>query len=235
MPEQALCSVEGCCKPARGRGWCGTHWWRWRYNGSPTALRPKPVKPAHCSVDGCEKPPNGKRGMCNAHYLRAYRHGDPLAGGTSQGAPMAWIEANKGYDGPDCLTWPFARGHDGRGRLNRMHDAPQAHRMMCLAVHGPPPSDLHEAAHSCGRGHEGCCAPHHLRWATHVENMDDQLVHGTRARGERSGGAKLTEGDVRAIRSLKGRATQRAIGDRFGVDAETVGNIHRRETWAWFE
>lgn len=32
-----------------------------------------------CSVLGCASPPQ-KRGMCNAHYLRWYRHGDALGG-----------------------------------------------------------------------------------------------------------------------------------------------------------
>lgn len=31
------CSVEGCEKPLRARGWCATHWSRWRRSGSPTA------------------------------------------------------------------------------------------------------------------------------------------------------------------------------------------------------
>lgn len=29
------CSIEGCTKKVRARGWCPTHWARWRKNGSP--------------------------------------------------------------------------------------------------------------------------------------------------------------------------------------------------------
>lgn len=40
-----------------------------------------------CSVTGCcNDPSKGKRGMCNAHYLRWKRHGDPLAGRRSPGS-----------------------------------------------------------------------------------------------------------------------------------------------------
>lgn len=49
------------------------------------------------------------------------------------------------------------------------------------------------------------------------------------ARGERIGSAKLTEDQVRAIRKAVGSV--RAIGREFGVSAETVSNIKRREAW----
>ena len=32
-----------------------------------------------CSIDGCQSSPS-KKGLCNKHYLRQYRHGDPLHG-----------------------------------------------------------------------------------------------------------------------------------------------------------
>src|SRR3990167_4248135 len=32
------CSIEDCPRPRRGRGWCGTHWLRWRKHGSPLAI-----------------------------------------------------------------------------------------------------------------------------------------------------------------------------------------------------
>jgi hypothetical protein len=35
------------------------------------------------------------------------------------------------------------------------------------------------------------------------------------------------------IRRMEGAASQAEIGAMFGVDGETIGNIHRRETWAW--
>jgi len=31
-----LCSIEGCEKPLRARGWCATHHQRWRLHGDPT-------------------------------------------------------------------------------------------------------------------------------------------------------------------------------------------------------
>ena len=37
MADKRLCSIEGCDKPAKGRGWCDKHWSRWRRNGHPLA------------------------------------------------------------------------------------------------------------------------------------------------------------------------------------------------------
>lgn len=30
-----ICSIEGCGKEVVGRGWCSTHWYRWRHHGDP--------------------------------------------------------------------------------------------------------------------------------------------------------------------------------------------------------
>jgi hypothetical protein len=100
-------------------------------------------------------------------------------------------------------------------------------------VNGPPPTPEHEAAHSCGKGHEGCIAPGHLEWKTPAENTADRLVHGTHSRGERSYWAKLTEADVREILAMKGIIPQRKLAVRFGVTHQTIYKILRRQIWAW--
>jgi hypothetical protein len=38
MPDRT-CSIEGCVKPARTRGWCGAHYRRWSLHGDPLAGR----------------------------------------------------------------------------------------------------------------------------------------------------------------------------------------------------
>lgn len=39
MADEKLCSIPGCSKPVRSRGWCITHYMRWRNNGHPEKLR----------------------------------------------------------------------------------------------------------------------------------------------------------------------------------------------------
>lgn len=43
--SDATCSIEGCAKPARHRGWCKAHYLRWYKHGDPTAGGP-PLAPA---------------------------------------------------------------------------------------------------------------------------------------------------------------------------------------------
>lgn len=75
-----ICSVEGCEKPVRARGWCSTHHQRWRVHGSPDVVL-RAANGAYgpgsaCSVDGCERRPT-RGGMCTAHYQRQRKFGDP--------------------------------------------------------------------------------------------------------------------------------------------------------------
>lgn len=39
MATQRICSIPGCGKPFRARGWCNRHWERWRDHGDPLAGR----------------------------------------------------------------------------------------------------------------------------------------------------------------------------------------------------
>lgn len=226
-----VCSIEGCDKPAKGRGWCAAHWWRWKNYGDPLALKPKVGKPEFCSVDGCNNAPNGKKGMCNTHYLRQYRYGDvSVTLRPANGTVEQWVKEHLSYSEEGCLTWPFARGRDGRGRINNV-EHPQAHRYICFLVNGPAPSLIHEAAHSCGKGHEGCVHPKHLRWATPVENAADKVIHGTQSKGETHHTAKLTQEDVTLIKEMRGQMSNREIGDMFGVHSETISDIYKGVTW----
>lgn len=186
--------------------------------------------PRKCSVDSCDKSQIA-HGFCDAHYRRWKRYGDPLGGGTQQGAPEKFLrEVVLSYQGDDCLIWPFYKDRTGYAKIHRNS---LVHRIVCEEINGPPPTPRHEAAHSCGRGKKGCCTPNHLRWATHAENEADKRVHGTQPRGSRHGLSKLTETQVREIRQLRQSMSQRAVGDLFGVSRATIGEIDRQKNWAW--
>lgn len=76
----STCSVDGCERPSRCRGWCGTHYGRWRVHGDVQADKPivtkKPRGEKLCKVDGCDRLFIA-RGWCSAHYARWRRYGDP--------------------------------------------------------------------------------------------------------------------------------------------------------------
>lgn len=77
-----VCTIEGCDKKVMAKGWCSTHYQRWRFHGDPNHEPQKQEKPLTCTVEGCESE-YLQNGYCRAHYMRWYRHGDPTAGNAS--------------------------------------------------------------------------------------------------------------------------------------------------------
>lgn len=168
------------------------------------------------------------------HYRRWQRHGDPLGGRIHDGEPRRFIhEVVLAHEGDECILWPFGRHPSGYGQVYFDGRMGQTHRVVCKLAHGEPPTPRHYAAHSCGKGHEGCVSPRHLSWKTPVENAADKLMHGTHNRGERHYNAKLTEADVRQIIALKGTASERLIAERFSVAPQTVHSIYIGQSWSW--
>lgn len=184
-----------------------------------------------CSIEGCGRK-HVARGWCGAHYQRWKSHGHPLGGGLSRGECTRWIlEVAVPYTGDDCLTWPYCTVK-GYGHLKWQGKGLRyAHNVVCELVHGPAPDPALEAAHSCGNGHLACVNPKHLRWATRAENAADRVLHGTSNHGAGNGTAKLSEHDVRHIRSLRGKASRAEIAAKYGVCKHTVGHIQTRRTW----
>lgn len=127
----------------------------------------------------------------------------------------------------ECAIWPFGRDSEGYAATWHNGASIRAHAVNCEAVHGPKPVDKDHAAHNCGN--RLCVNPRHLRWATHAENMQDKVLHGTnwRHHGEAHANAKLTDAQADEIRSMKGAATQQAIADIYGVSRSLVSLIHR--------
>ncbi|AXH76956.1 MAG: HNH endonuclease [Caudoviricetes sp.] len=183
-----------------------------------------------CSIDGCSKPVKA-RGWCGAHYWRFNKHGDPL-GKTSRLTSKEWVEQHKDYKSYECLIWPFSRADNGYGRSSAGGRSISAHRLMCEAVHGEPPTNKHVAAHSCGNGRLGCVNPRHLRWATKTENEHDKFLHGTMPIGEAHHNSKLTNSDALAIRQLSKRSSLASIARRYGVATPTIWKIVHKVSWA---
>jgi hypothetical protein len=189
-----------------------------------------------CSIQGCGNPHIAK-GFCSTHYSRFKKHGNPLGGrATARGELLRFFkEVVMPYEGVDCLVWPYARCSNGYGRVWKDDRLQGVHRLVCEETHGPPPTAQHEAAHSCGKGHEGCVTKGHLSWKTPKENQADKFSHNTHNRGERHPMAKLTEPDVREIRSLQGKERQHVTAKRFGVSRNSVSNIQNGRTWLWLQ
>jgi Trp operon repressor len=103
------------------------------------------------------------------------------------------------------------------------------HVLVCEAFHGPRPEGM-VVRHRNGNNQDN--RADNLCWGTPAENYADRDAHGTTARGERQGLAKLTENDVLRIRALLAEGlSQREIAEKFRVSDVTVSDIGHRRTW----
>lgn len=210
MAEAKLCAVEGCGKKLFSRGVCNWHYKR---------LPDRPV----CSEMGCGRPEHG-RGLCSMHHHRLLRNGSKDVRLRSANLELEqWIEAHVTHDSDECLIWPYWRDKHGYGQT----------RKMCEAANGPPPMAEMQAAHICGKGHEGCIHPKHLKWATRAETQSAMVTRGNSLRGRKNPNARLSEDDVRKIRRLAKDITRQEIADLFGIARSTVSRVIQRKTWGW--
>lgn len=186
----------------------------------------------HCSLPGCNQPHKGL-GFCKEHWYRFKAYGDPYAARrkAKNGEPLDWLLQNLGAETDLCVEWPFNTGRGGGyGTVWIEGRSVPAHRHVCELVHGAPPSLKHQAAHGCGN--RRCVNPRHLRWATNAENQADRCLHGTSNAGERNPMHKLTEADVRSIKSRIGIARQSDLAREFGVSDALVSLIASGKKWS---
>lgn len=113
-------------------------------------------------------------------------------------------------------------------RKDRKSVAIFVHKAVLLVFVGPCPAGK-ESRHKDGNklnNHR-----RNLSWGTKLENLEDKRKHGTIPRGEKSGAAKLTEADVRAIRIRIRTATTRALGKEFGVSHTAIRRAANGMKW----
>lgn len=73
--------------------------------------------------------------------------------------------------------------------------------------------------------------PWNLEYVTQPENAKHAWRSDLCRRGEDRTHAKLTDEDVRVIRALRGKATARALGEKYGVSHTVIVNIQKRKAW----
>lgn len=149
-----------------------------------------------------------------------------------KGRGYAFLVAHTSYTGSECLPWPMARDDKGYGIVGHNGKVWKASRLMCVLANGEPPSDSHEAAHSCGNGHDGCVNPMHLSWKTGSQNQVDSVLHGTAGKKKGRTKAFLAPDQVEQIKGLRGRKSNKELGQEFGVHAETIAKIFRGDSWS---
>jgi len=233
LPSDTPCGVPGCANLNETKGLCGMHYQRLRFKGDVGG--PDPRKAGTCAIEGCGRN-LAQKGLCAVHATRLKRHGDAMHGGpirrkAPKGTLLPWLHANVSHACDECLIWPFSRDSNGYGGITYKGADTRAHVVMCELVNGLKPSAAHVAAHSCGRGHDGCVNPNHLRWATALENAADKVSHGTQPAGSQIWNAILSEEDVRWIRENPEGLRQKDMALRLGVGRSSISAIVRRKQW----
>lgn len=104
------------------------------------------------------------------------------------------------------------------------------HSLVLEAFVGPRPEGL-EACHNNGNAAD--CYWRNLRWDTRKSNHADKIRHGTTARGQRNGRAKLSEADVKRLYQLRRDGlTYKQISSETGVSWCYIWNILHGKSWA---
>lgn len=167
-PETRTCSIDGCERPYKARGWCQLHYRRWLANGDPSSLQcVSSYGEAVCAVAECERPAYG-RGYCTLHYQRFVKWGDPLLTYT----PKRGLDVETRfltYVDKSGVCWQWT-GHIARTGYATFYDG-RSHRAHVWAyTHwvGPIPEGL-QLDHLCRN--KSCVWPDHLEPVTQAENM----------------------------------------------------------------
>jgi hypothetical protein len=142
-----------------------------------------------------------------------------------------WSKVDKsGKNG--CWNWTGWKNVEGYGRFDICELKPLATHIALFLDGRPRPSPKHLALHG-DHCTPACCNPDHLRWGSGKENADDRDRLGRRKRvprGEASPNARITEDDVRRIRSSP--LSQYQLAAELGISQVMVGKIRNRKAWA---
>jgi len=131
--------------------------------------------------------------------------------------------------GPDeCWLWTAAKVTNGYGSTWAAGRQHRAHRVSVI-LSGRNLDDVMCVLHKCDV--KACVNPTHLFTGTQAENMLDKTIKGRSSKGVGRWSAKLDDLKVMKILSLKGTASQREIGRRFGVCQHAIWSIFIGKKW----
>ena len=143
-----------------------------------------------------------------------------------------WTKVAKSNEG--CWIWTAKLNpakYGGHGQVRVGQTMVGAHRIAWVLTHGPIPPKLN-VLHRCNVA--ACVRPDHLYLGTQRENTRDAIANGTYHRwvGAAHPRAKLTDDDVRAIRSRHANGVKyRDLATEYGVTYGLIGHIVRRLVW----
>jgi len=125
-----------------------------------------------------------------------------------------------------CREWTGSTYPSGHGMIRWKRRLWRAHRLMWIEKRGPIPAGR-QVLHKCGNAR--CIEVSHLYLGNDADNTADKIRMGRLRVGRHHGMAKLTDAQVRDIRSRKLSGAEYAA--KHGVSRGWVYTIWRRERW----
>ena len=133
--------------------------------------------PKTCSIEGCDTKAQ-RRGMCDKHYRRWKKHGNPQhhggRGPAASNDARFWSKVDKGAPA-GCWEWTAALHQHGYGIFSLRVDkhnwkTVRAHRYAWEKLRGPVPPGM-QLDHVCHN--RKCLNPDHLRVVTNQQNHEN--------------------------------------------------------------
>lgn len=135
-----------------------------------------------------------------------------------------------------CHIYTGSKDRDGYAKVSWSRNGKRIYlrvtRMILERFHGVDIKDPQTVAmHSCDT--PACINPAHITPGTNADNTADMVAKGRQTRGEKNRNAKLTEADVRSIRSSyeSGKHNQAELAAIWGVNDRNISQIVRRVSW----
>jgi len=129
-----------------------------------------------------------------------------------------------------CWAWDAGKGRGGYGQMwipEQRSNRP-AHRISYELHIGSIPDGM-LVCHTCDE--PSCINPAHLFLGTHADNSADMVAKNRqqRAVGENANGSRLTESQIKSIRS--DTRAQWEIASEYGVHQSQISKIKSRKHW----
>ena len=150
-----------------------------------------------------------------------------------------WSKVQKLPEPNDCWVWTGFLNEKMYGRFsirkNRKSTLIFSHIYSWELYSGRPvPKDCSiVVCHKCD--HPWCVNPQHLFLGTQQDNIDDKCAKGRQAKGETHGLSKLTEEQVKEIRSLYPKINGKQLAKMYGIADVNIYKLLKRETWGHIE
>ena len=116
---------------------------------------------------------------------------------------------------------------DGYLVVERGNKTTYLHRYIYEQIYGNIPSGK-VIRHTCNNS--SCINPEHLACGTQKDNIQDEIIRGTFARGEKNGMAKLTKEKVLKIRK-DNIHTYKQLADIYNISPSVAHSVKTGKTW----